>query len=64
MATRIMFLGGQETTVNETEDQVVQAIRHDHPDPVKLEGVDGLVVHINRSHVTSIGPRPERPAAG
>ena len=65
MATRITFVGGQETTVSETEDQVVQAIRRDHPNPVKLEGVDGLVVHVNWSHVTSIGPRPEpRPPAG
>ena len=43
MATRIVFVNGQETVVTETEDQVVQAVRRDHPDPVKLEGVDGIV---------------------
>ena len=40
MATRIVFLNGEETMVTETEDQVVQAVRRDHPNPVKLEGVD------------------------
>ena len=40
MATRIVFLNGQDTTVTETEDQVVEAIRRDHPNPVKLEGVE------------------------
>jgi uncharacterized protein YlzI (FlbEa/FlbD family) len=59
MATHIMFLSGQETTVKENEDQVVQAVRRDHPNPVKLEGVDGLVVYVNWAHVTSIGPQPD-----
>jgi uncharacterized protein YlzI (FlbEa/FlbD family) len=61
MATRIVFLNGQETTVTETEDQVVQAVRRDHPNPVKLEGVDGIVVFVNWSHITSIAPQPEPP---
>jgi uncharacterized protein YlzI (FlbEa/FlbD family) len=59
MATRILFLSGQETTVTETEDEVVKAVRRDHPNPVKLEGLDGLVLYVNWSHVTSIGPQPE-----
>ena len=58
MATRIMFLSGQETAVNETEDQVVQAVRRDHPNPVKLEGTDGVVLYVNWAHITSIGPQP------
>lgn len=63
MATRIVFLGGQETTVTETEEEVVKAVRRDEPNPVKLEGLDGLVVYVNWSHITSIGPAPEsRPA--
>lgn len=63
MATRIFFLGGQETTVTETEEEVVQAVRRDHPNPVKLEGLDGLVLYVNWTHITSIAPAPEpRPA--
>jgi uncharacterized protein YlzI (FlbEa/FlbD family) len=63
MATRIVFLGGQESTVTETEEEVVQAVRRDHPNPVKLEGLDGLIVYVNWNHITSIGPAPEpRPA--
>ena len=58
MATRIVFLSGQETMDTETEDQVVQAVRRDHPNPVKLEGVDGMVVFVNWAHITSVGPRP------
>jgi uncharacterized protein YlzI (FlbEa/FlbD family) len=59
MATRILFLNGQETAVTETEDEVVQAIRRDHPNPVKLEGLDGLVTYVNWSHVALLGPHPE-----
>jgi hypothetical protein len=59
MATRIVFLGGQEIAVTQTEGEVVQAIRRDHPNPVKLEGTDGLVLHVNWTHVTLIAPRPE-----
>jgi hypothetical protein len=43
MATRSVFLNGQETTVTQTEDQVVEGVRGDHPDPVRPEGVDGIV---------------------
>ena len=58
MATRIVFLNGQETAVAETEDQVVEGVRRDHPNPVKLEGVDGIVKFVNWARITSIGPRP------
>ena len=61
MATRIDFLNGQQTTVTETEDQVVQAVRRDHPNPVRLEGADGVVVFVNWNHITSIAPQPEPP---
>jgi hypothetical protein len=59
MATRIVFHGGQEATVTETESEVVAAIRRDHPNPVKLEGVDGLVLYVNWGYVTMIAPQPE-----
>ena len=61
MATRIVFPNGHETTVTETEDQVVEAGRRDHPNPVKLEGLDGIVMFVNWSHITSIAPHPEPP---
>ena len=61
MATRIVFLNGQETTVTENEDEVVQAVRRDHPNPVRLEGADGIVVFVNWNHITSIAPAPEPP---
>ena len=57
MATQNVFLNGQETTVTQTEDQVVEGVRLDHPNPVKLEGVDGIVMFVNWAHITSIGPR-------
>jgi hypothetical protein len=44
MATRIVFINGQETAVTETESEVVGAIRRDHPNPVKLEGNRVVVV--------------------
>ena len=53
MATRILFLSGQETAVTETEDGVVQAVRCADPNPVKLEGIDGVVLYVNRAHITS-----------
>ena len=59
MATRMVFAGGQEAAVSENQDQVVSAVRRDHPNPVKLEGVDGLVLYVNWSHVSLIAPRPE-----
>ena len=58
MATRIVFAGGQETAVSENQEQVVSAVRRDHPNPVKLEGVDGLVLYVNWAHVTVIPPAP------
>lgn len=60
MATRIVFAGGQKTVVTEDEDQVVHAVRRDHPNPVKLEGLDGVVMYINWTHVMSIGPKLDR----
>jgi hypothetical protein len=63
MATRILFIGGQEQTVTASEDQVVQAVRRDHPNPVKLENPDGVVVYVNWSHVMTIAPQPEPASA-
>jgi hypothetical protein len=59
MATRIVFLTGQETLVEENEGEVAMAVRRDHPNPVKLEGTDGVVVYVNWTNVTLIAPHPE-----
>jgi hypothetical protein len=58
MATRITFLSGQDMLVTE----VVAAVRRDHPNPVKLEGTDGVVQFVNWSHVTLIAPVVDPPA--
>jgi hypothetical protein len=62
MATRITFLNGQDTLGTETEAEVVAAVRRDHPNPVKLEGTDGVVQFVNWSHVTLIAPAVDPPA--
>jgi hypothetical protein len=56
MPTRILFINGQDTTVTETEEEVVAAVRRDQPNPVKLEGTDGLVEYVNWAHVSLIEP--------
>ena len=62
MATRITFHSGQDMLVTENESEVVAAIRRDHPNPVKLEGTDGVVQFVNWSHVTLIAPAVDPPA--
>ena len=62
MATRITFLSGQDTLVAENESEVVAAVRRDHPNPVKLEGTDGVVQFVNWGHVTLITPALDPPA--
>jgi hypothetical protein len=59
MATHTVSVNGQETDVTENESEVVQAIRRDYLNPVKLAGLHGVVMYGNSSQVTSIGPRPE-----
>jgi hypothetical protein len=49
MATRIVFLNGQETAVTGTEDEVVQVVRRCHPNQVKLEGIDAVVLNARAS---------------
>jgi hypothetical protein len=59
MATRILFLNEHETSVAENEAEVVAAVRRDHPNPVKLEGLDGLVLYVNWAQVTMIAPQQD-----
>ena len=40
MARRIVFLNSQGTAITQTEDHVVQVVRRDHPNTVKLDGID------------------------
>ena len=62
MATRITFLSGEDTLVTENESEIAAAVRRDHPNPVKLEGTDGVVRFVNWSHVTLIAPAVDPPA--
>jgi uncharacterized protein YlzI (FlbEa/FlbD family) len=52
--TRISFASGQQVTVAEDEDDVIAAVRRDHPNPIKLGRADGRVLHVNWAHVTLI----------
>lgn len=54
MPSRIVFLSGHSVTVAEDEDDVIQAIRRDHPNPVKLAHADGRVLHVNWEHVALV----------
>jgi hypothetical protein len=50
MATRLYFASGRELTVSQPEDDVVLAVRRDHPNPVRL-GLGDAEVHVNWDHV-------------
>jgi hypothetical protein len=55
MPTRIVFDGGFEITVFDSQDDVVLAIRRDHPNPVRLRGdADGRELHVNWDHIRLI----------
>jgi hypothetical protein len=59
IAMRIVLPSGQETAVTGTEDPLVQAVRRGHPNPVGLEGIDGVVLCAKWAHITwAPGPRP------
>jgi hypothetical protein len=53
MATRLYFASGRELTVSPPEDDVVLAVRRDHPNPVRL-GRGDAEVHVNWDHVDYI----------
>jgi hypothetical protein len=50
MATRLYFASGRELTVDQSEDDIVLAIRRDFPNPVRL-GDGGALIHVNWDHV-------------
>jgi hypothetical protein len=53
------LVNGQETAITGTEDKVVQVVSRGHPNQVKLEGIDGVVLYVHWAHITSApGPRP------
>ncbi|HME03559.1 MAG TPA: hypothetical protein VKG38_11085 [Solirubrobacteraceae bacterium] len=54
MSTRIVFDGGSEILVAQDEEDVVHAIRRDHPNPVTLESTTGGPLHINWNRVAFI----------
>ena len=55
MPTRIVFDDGSEITVFDSHDDVVLAIRRDHPNPVRLRrDADGGELHVNWDHIRLI----------
>ncbi len=54
MPTRIVFDGGGEVIAAQAEEEVVHAIRRDHPNPVTLESVTGGPLHVNWDHVAFV----------
>lgn len=62
MATRIVFANGHEIVVAEDEDDVVGAVRREHPNPVTLESTIGGRLHVNWDHVAYVEETP--PAGG
>ena len=51
MATRLYFSSGRELSVPQDEDDVVLAVRRDHPNPVRLGDADSGEVHVNWDHI-------------
>jgi hypothetical protein len=54
MSTHLYFESGRELTVDQSEDDVVMAVRRDYPNPVRLGGSDGHAVHVNWDHIDFI----------
>ncbi|HXW58842.1 MAG TPA: hypothetical protein VEJ23_05130 [Solirubrobacteraceae bacterium] len=54
MPTRIVFDNGGEVIAAESEEEVVHAIRRDHPNPVALESDTGGPLHVNWMHVAFV----------
>jgi len=64
LSTRIVFDGGSEVLVAQGEQDVVHAIRRDHPNPVTLESTTGGPLHINWDHVAFIAEVLAGPPSG
>jgi hypothetical protein len=64
LSTRIVFDGGSEVLVAQGEEDVVHAIRRDHPNPVTLESTTGAPLHINWDHVAFIAEVLAGPPSG
>jgi len=64
LSTRIVFDGGSEVLVAQGEEDVVHAIRRDHPNPVTLESTTGGPLHINWDHVAFIAEVLAGPPSG
>ena len=62
MPTRIVFDGGGEVIAAQSEEDVVHAIRRDHPNPVTLEAATDGPLYVNWTHVAFIAEVLDRPA--
>ncbi|MBS1868380.1 MAG: hypothetical protein JSS99_01830 [Actinobacteria bacterium] len=58
MATRVVFANGRELLVAEDEDDVIGAVRREHPNPVSLESAIGGRLHVNWDHVAYVEEAP------
>ena len=57
MPTRIVFDDDLEITVHEPADDIVLAVRRDHPNPVRLRrDGEGGPLYVNWDHVRLIEP--------
>jgi hypothetical protein len=54
LVTRLFFTSGREFPVAEPVDEVVSAVRRDHPNPVKLTGMGGAI-YVNWERVDFFG---------
>jgi hypothetical protein len=62
MTTRLYFESGRELVVSQSEDDVVLAVRRDHPNPVRLGGSGDGHVHVNWDHIDFMKETGEPPA--
>ena len=54
MPTRIVFGGGSEVIATQSDEDVVHAVRRDHPNPVTLEAASGGPLHVNWNQVAFV----------
>jgi hypothetical protein len=62
MSTRIVFHNCAEVIVAQDEEDVVRAIRRDHPNPVTLESTTGGPLHVNWDHVAYLEEALSKPS--
>jgi hypothetical protein len=64
MPTRIVFDHGSEVIAAQSEEDVVHAVRRDHPNPITLEAANGGPLHVNWDHVAFVTEVITTPSEG